>query len=343
MGDPELVSRARHAAARLEWAWERWRTRHGLGGPTAQPVASYVGYSPEEPRGRPRVVFGVDALEAEQLAALLDADDDTGAAIAQEAGYAGGYDYDLGTDPDADRWDVTAEENGSSPGGPARPASQPAGYLEDLQELTALEEQARVPSARREKAVAEAPENTNRDAAGAGADCAVAAGEPATRQAGPAVAEAGPGEGASGPRNLAAPAANWRRGAAGLAPGRASDGNSHEAGGGRAKAPAPSGPAVSSIAAELAGWASSELPGQASAGLAALTAAERKSRERAAGPPTPRNPADREEGGRLGSLPGPQPGSRDPRRPLGAKRGSPPARGIALAACGAEGTAAGGR
>ena len=74
MRDPELISRAQRAAARLEWAWERWRTRHGLGGPFAQPVASYVGYSPEEPRGRPRVVFGVDAVEAEQLAVLLDGD-----------------------------------------------------------------------------------------------------------------------------------------------------------------------------------------------------------------------------------------------------------------------------
>ncbi len=74
MRDPELVSRAQRAAARLEGAWERWRTRHGLGGVLCQPVASYVGYAPEEPRGRPRVVFGVDAVEAERLALLLDAD-----------------------------------------------------------------------------------------------------------------------------------------------------------------------------------------------------------------------------------------------------------------------------
>ena len=35
------------------------------------PVSSYVGYSIEEPWGRPRVVFGVDAEDAERLAALL--------------------------------------------------------------------------------------------------------------------------------------------------------------------------------------------------------------------------------------------------------------------------------
>jgi hypothetical protein len=74
MRDPELVARAQRAAARLEWAWERWRARRGFGGALSQPVASYVGYAPDEPRGRPRVVFGVDALEAEQLALLLDSD-----------------------------------------------------------------------------------------------------------------------------------------------------------------------------------------------------------------------------------------------------------------------------
>ena len=35
------------------------------------PVSSYVGYSIEEPWGRPRVVFGVNAEDAERLAALL--------------------------------------------------------------------------------------------------------------------------------------------------------------------------------------------------------------------------------------------------------------------------------
>lgn len=72
MRDPELVSRAHLAAVKLEQAWDRWRARSGLSATPAPPVSSYVGYSLEEPWGRPRVVFGVDAHEAELLAALLD-------------------------------------------------------------------------------------------------------------------------------------------------------------------------------------------------------------------------------------------------------------------------------
>ena len=55
----------------LERAWERWRTTQGLEAEPMPPVSSYVGYSIEEPWGRPRVVFGVDAEDAERLAALL--------------------------------------------------------------------------------------------------------------------------------------------------------------------------------------------------------------------------------------------------------------------------------
>jgi len=45
MGEPELVARARRAAARLESAWEQWRALHGLAAAPGQPAASYVGYS----------------------------------------------------------------------------------------------------------------------------------------------------------------------------------------------------------------------------------------------------------------------------------------------------------
>ena len=72
MRDPDLVTRAQRAAVALERAWERWRAMHGLSADPMPPVSSYVGYSIEEPWGRPRVVFGVDAREAELLAALLD-------------------------------------------------------------------------------------------------------------------------------------------------------------------------------------------------------------------------------------------------------------------------------
>lgn len=71
MRDPELVHRAEMAAAELERAWYCWRSAHG---PVTDPmptVSSYVGYSLEEPWGEPRVVFGIAAQDAEQLAGLL--------------------------------------------------------------------------------------------------------------------------------------------------------------------------------------------------------------------------------------------------------------------------------
>jgi hypothetical protein len=51
---------------------------HGLGTEPLPPVSSYVGYSLEEPWGQPRVVFGIAAAEAEHLAALLDRHDCAG-------------------------------------------------------------------------------------------------------------------------------------------------------------------------------------------------------------------------------------------------------------------------
>jgi hypothetical protein len=75
MRDPELVARAKRAAMRLESAWEQWRALHGLAVAPGQPVVSYVGYSLKEPWGEPRVVIGIDADEAESLAAFLDRDE----------------------------------------------------------------------------------------------------------------------------------------------------------------------------------------------------------------------------------------------------------------------------
>ncbi len=60
---------------RLESAWEQWRALHGLAVAPGQPVVSYVGYSLKEPWGEPRVVIGIDADEAETLAAFLDRDE----------------------------------------------------------------------------------------------------------------------------------------------------------------------------------------------------------------------------------------------------------------------------
>jgi hypothetical protein len=72
MPDPEMISRADRAAAALAGAWERWCIRHELAAGSRAQVASYVGYSIDEPGGQPRVVLGVDADEAEYLATLLD-------------------------------------------------------------------------------------------------------------------------------------------------------------------------------------------------------------------------------------------------------------------------------
>lgn len=88
MRDPNLIVRAQQAAAELEQAWDRWRTLHGLGIDPPPPVSSYVGYSLEEPWGQPRVVFGIDAREAEQLAALLDRHDCNGPVYASVASLA---------------------------------------------------------------------------------------------------------------------------------------------------------------------------------------------------------------------------------------------------------------
>jgi len=52
-------------------------------------VSSYVGYSLEEPWGQPRVVFGIEAREAEQLAALLDHHDCAGPVYAGLASMPG--------------------------------------------------------------------------------------------------------------------------------------------------------------------------------------------------------------------------------------------------------------
>jgi hypothetical protein len=85
MRDLEQVQRAERAATALERAWLHWRARHGLGTGQLPPVSSYVGYSVEEPWGQPRVVFGLEADEAERLAAILDGQDYVGPVHAEVA------------------------------------------------------------------------------------------------------------------------------------------------------------------------------------------------------------------------------------------------------------------
>jgi hypothetical protein len=78
MRDPEQVARAQHAAARLESAWERWRSLQGMADTPAQPVVGYVGYALKEPWGQPRAVIGFSADEAERLADFLEHGDSDG-------------------------------------------------------------------------------------------------------------------------------------------------------------------------------------------------------------------------------------------------------------------------
>lgn len=71
MRDSELVSCAQRAANELERAWSQWRHARGLAGQVSESVASYVAHSIDHPWGHARVVVGLDADEAEALAALL--------------------------------------------------------------------------------------------------------------------------------------------------------------------------------------------------------------------------------------------------------------------------------
>ena len=78
MRDPDLIVRAQRAATALESAWCHWRNVHGLTGDPLPTVSSYVGYSLDAPWGEARIVFGICAQEAEQLAALLEHHDCVG-------------------------------------------------------------------------------------------------------------------------------------------------------------------------------------------------------------------------------------------------------------------------
>src|SRR5580704_5572894 len=116
MRDPDLVQRAERAATALEQAWLHWSARQGLGTGPLPPVSSYVGYSVEEPWGQPRVVFGMDAEQAERLAAVLEGHQG-GGPVRSEAGARSGQ---RGQDSAPWAWSVP----GAAPGVPAQ-ASQP--------------------------------------------------------------------------------------------------------------------------------------------------------------------------------------------------------------------------
>jgi hypothetical protein len=277
MRDPELVMRAQRAAAELERAWDRWRTIHGLGTDPLPPVSSYVGYSLEEPWGQPRVVFGIDAREAELLATLLDRHDFAGpiyAAVASRPGARPGEEtHGRPGEPGHGRVRVPTQAPSGAPqrgpetgGQTARPGPQalrtPPG-----------------PPVRREDTEPALRAASDADAPGSGADEA-----PAARE----VQDAGNGLVAFRPRRGPAPrdeegqepderaepgrvpeddqpTATWTR--ANRPPGghalpRQKRAGAAKPSGGKQEAKDRSG--LDSLAADLAGWSAGELPGQAS-------------------------------------------------------------------------------
>lgn len=136
MRDPELMLRAQRAATELERAWDRWRTMHGLGTEPLPPVSSYVGYSLEEPWGQPRVVFGIAAAEAEHLAALLDRHDCAGPVYAAMTSQGMRAELDPGArSPDRDPGRGRVRVPAQAPAAPAArdvpPAPVPAGGRPD--------------------------------------------------------------------------------------------------------------------------------------------------------------------------------------------------------------------
>jgi hypothetical protein len=62
--------RASGAATALERIWKHWRATRGLPDGT-DPVAAWVGYSPEDPMGQARVVINVDAADALLFAEMI--------------------------------------------------------------------------------------------------------------------------------------------------------------------------------------------------------------------------------------------------------------------------------
>ncbi len=130
MRDPELVFKAQLAASALERAWQRWRVMHGLVAEPMPAISSYVGYSLEEPWGQPRVVFGLSANDAEQLATLLNRHDCIGPVYAKVPGQqvreiAAGASRPLPVPPQAPS--VIAEQSGSGEAQSAAKAQRLAG------------------------------------------------------------------------------------------------------------------------------------------------------------------------------------------------------------------------
>jgi hypothetical protein len=274
MRDPELVMRAQRAAMELERAWERWRTMHRLVPDPLPPVSSYVGYSMEEPWGQPRVVFGIDAREAEQFVALLDHHDCEGpvySAMTAKSGTRAEPDADiLVADPGRGRVRVPSQgppasaqrEEGAEPSpakalfGPLEARAQrgaaepgPTGQARP-QELAEDEPLAPLPAQHPDTAASALPAFVPQHEPGpyAGDDPEAA---PATDQ---------PAE----PAKAGQASGGWARRIPGghTLPRQKRAGGAGKGAGAKQEGKDRAG--LSDLAAELAGWAAGELPGEAS-------------------------------------------------------------------------------
>jgi hypothetical protein len=282
MRDPELMMRAQLAATELERAWDRWRTLHGLGTGPMPPVSSYVGYSTEEPWGQPRVVFGMDAREAEQFVALLDRHDCAGpvyAAMTTKSGTPAAAEAE-GQPADPGRGRVRVPTQGQLVTAPRETAGEPSaadplfGPLEPRepreprQPRDPREAAGPAEPASREPAPEQEPlarEGQGRDTAESGVSAFRPRHEP-----GAYPEEEGEGEPAAvedqQPEPVAAerPSGGWAR----RLPGGHSLPRQKRAGGAGkgagAKQEGKDRAGLADLAAELSGWAAGELPGEAS-------------------------------------------------------------------------------
>lgn len=285
MRDPDLVMRAQRAAAELERAWDRWRTMHGLGTDPLPPVSSYVGYSLEEPWGQPRVVFGIDAREAEVLVALLDRHEVAGPIYASVASRPGPRPVDeangRAAEPASGRVHVPTQgpagavQRGTvprdkvtepAPAETLRSPLEPTGRRDDTEPALRPAPDADAPGARGPDADdEEAP--AARDAHDAGNNGLVAfrpRHDPAPRE--DEDPEPGARRGKPGaPADDDQPTTTWPRvgrGSGGHALPRQKRTGAAKPSGSKQEAKDRAG--LDTLAADLAGWAAGELPGQAS-------------------------------------------------------------------------------
>jgi hypothetical protein len=271
--DPDLILRAQVAAAELERAWDRWRTMHGLGTDPLPPVSSYVGYSLEEPWGQPRVVFGIEAREAEHLAALLDRHDCAGPVYASVASLAVTRSVDTGDDGAVDNDHHRSAGRVRVPT-QARPG---AAQRERQPEPSQPEPQPELPAQRRNSARdEEEPRSRSAAAESREHDLGPEAGQPGPPAFRPRLDPgAYPDDDQESEPVLDAPEpaaepsqapAGWTR-ASRASSGRAQPRQKRTGGAARGASGKQEGrdrSRLQAMAAELAGWAAGELPGQAS-------------------------------------------------------------------------------